>query len=99
MDIKVMIIPIIKWFWEWLENTKEEEQFKYLKFVSGRTRLPQSGFGFEYIHIISKIANENQLPKAATCFFTLKLPNYNSKDILIEKIKCAIENCSDLSEH
>ena len=88
---------IIKWFWEWLENSNEETQFKYLKFVSGRTRLPQSGFGFEYIHIISKISNENQLPKSATCFFTLKLPNYNSKDIFIEKIKCAIES-SDLSQ-
>ena len=35
---------MIKWFWEWLENSNEETQFKYLKFVSGRTRLPKSGF-------------------------------------------------------
>ena len=90
---------IIKWFWEWLEKSKEEDQFKYLKFVSGRTRLPKSGFGFEYRHIITKINLENSLPSSATCFFTLKLPNYKSKEILIEKMKYVIENCTDISDH
>ena len=89
---------IIKWFWEWLENAKEDEKFKYLKFVSGRTRLPKSGFGFEFRHIITKINADNSLPAAATCFFTLKLPNYKSKDVLIEKIKYVIENCTDIND-
>ena len=89
---------IIKWFWEWLENSNEETQFKYLRFVSGRTRLPRSGFGFEYTHIISKISIENVYPKSATCFFTLKLPNYNSKDVLIKNIKYAIDNSVEISD-
>ena len=89
---------IIKWFWEWLENAKEDEKFKYLKFVSGRTRLPKSGFGFEFRHIITKVNAENSFPTAATCFFTLKLPNYKSKEVLIEKIKYVIENCTDIND-
>ena len=90
---------VIKWFWEWLENSNEETQFKYLKFVSGRTRLSQSGFGFEYTHLITKAGNNNSFPIAHTCFFTLDLPNYESKEILVEKITYAIENCTDISDY
>ena len=90
---------IVKWFWEWLENCKEEDQFKYLKFVSGRTRLPKSGFGFDYRHIITKVALNNTFPRASTCFFTLKLPNYDSKTTFIEKMNYAIKNCSDITDH
>ena len=89
---------IIKWFWEWLENSNDETQFKYLQFVSGRTRLPSSRFGFKYTHTISKISIDNSLPKSSTCFFTLKLPDYDSKDKLIEKMKYAIENSTEISD-
>ena len=90
---------IIKWFWEWFEKSKEETRFKYLKFVSGRTRLQKTGFGFEYEHKIIKVSNNNSFPKSSTCFFSLKLPNYNSQKIFIEKMNYAIENCSDISDH
>ena len=89
---------IIKWFWEWLEKSNEKTQFKYLKFVSGRTRLQKAGYGFEYEHKIIKVSKDNLFPKSDTCFFTLKLPNYDSQNILIEKMNYAIENCSDISD-
>ena len=89
---------IIKWFWEWLENSNEKTQFKYLKFVSGRARLQQSGFGFEYNHKINKIDNVNLYPESKTCFFTLYLPNYDSKEAFLKKIKYSIENCSDITD-
>ena len=54
---------IIKWFWEWLEKSDEKKQFKYLKFVSGRTRLPKPGTGNEYTHIITRLSVNNVLPK------------------------------------
>ena len=90
---------IIRWFWEWLENIEENEKCKYLKFVSGRTRLPISGMGYNYTHTIIKVSIECKFPRAATCFFSLKLPNYNSKKEFIEKIKYAIENCADITDH
>ena len=39
---------VVQWFWEWFENCKEEDKFKYLKFVSGRSRLPKK----DYTHTI-----------------------------------------------
>ena len=90
---------IITWFWEWLEQAEESDKFKYLKFVSGRTRLPISGMGYNYTHIIIKVSIENKFPRAATCFFSLKLPNYNSKKEFIEKIKYSIDNCTDITDH
>ena len=90
---------IIKWFWEWLEGIDEEKQFKYLKFVSGRTRLPKPGSGSDYTHTITKVGLSNVLPRAATCFFTLKLPNYDSKKVFVEKMEYVIENSSGITDN
>ena len=90
---------IIEWFWEWLEKSEEKKQFKYLKYVSGRTRLPKPGTRSSYTHTITKVSVNNVLPRAATCFFTLKLPNYDSKELFIEKMEYVIENCSDITDH
>ena len=86
----------IKWFWEWFENIAEDEKFKYLRFVSGRTRLPQTKFGNDYKHTINKLSNEQLYPISHTCFFSLDLPQYNNKKDLIEKIEYSIENCIEI---
>ena len=88
----------IKWFWEWFESTNDEERIKYLKFVSGRSRLPKSSNIASYRHIISKANNEqkNGFPKSMTCFFKLYLPEYDSKEKLIEKMKYAIIYCYEI---
>ena len=87
---------VIQWFWEWLENCKEEDKFKYLKFVSGRSRLPKSN----YTHSITVIdfKDKNQLPVAHTCSSSLDLPNYESKKILCEKMQYAIENIGNITD-
>lgn len=88
----------IKWFWEWFEETDENDRFKYLKFVSGRSRLPKSELGFRYKHVISKSVcdKENSYPKSTTCFFKLNLPHYDSKEKLVEKMKYSILNCIEI---
>ena len=83
---------VIKWFWEWLENISEEDKYKYLRFVSGRTRLPQTNLGYNYTHTINKRSNQDLYPTSHTCFFTLHLPNYNNKDNLNKKMDYVIEN-------
>ncbi|EGG14125.1 putative ubiquitin-protein ligase [Cavenderia fasciculata] len=43
--------------------------------------------------------HENQdeyLPEAQTCFFTLSLPNYSSADVMKEKLLYAITTCRDI---
>ena len=85
---------VIQWFWEWLENCSEKDKFKYLKFVSGRSRLPKS----KYEHIINIIDDKNKLPASHTCFSTLDLPNYDSKEILFNKMKYVIENVTNITD-
>ena len=85
---------VIQWFWKWLEKCKKDDKFKYLKFVSGRSRLPKS----KYQHIIHLTNDKNKLPTSHTCFFTLDLPRYDSKKILYKKMKYAIENSFSISD-
>ena len=61
--------------------------------------MPKSGFGYSYVHTITKVGIGNKYPRAATCFFTLKLPNFDSEKEFIEKMEYAIENCTDISDH
>ena len=89
---------IIKWFWKWLEEIREEDKVKYLKFVSGRTRLPMPGFKLDYKHTISITNTTNLLPHSQTCFFQLDLPNYNNYDAFVDKIQKAIMNCADIAD-
>ena len=85
---------VIKWFWEWLENCKVEDKFKYLKFVTGRSRLPKSN----YRHIINLISDKDLLPISHTCSSTLDLPNYDSKNVLCKKMQYVIENVTNISD-
>ena len=88
---------VIQWFWEWLKNCKDEDKFKYLKFVTGRSRLPKSN----YTHSISIVnfKERNQLPIAHTCSSSLDLPNYESKNILFEKMQYAIESIGNITDN
>ena len=87
----------IKWFWEWLEECSDHEQSLYLKFVSGRTRLPkEKNFKFEHIIVKSERNNNEALPHSATCFFTLKLPMYKDKETLKKKMYYSILNCDEI---
>ena len=86
----------VQWFWEWFESASENERIKYLKFVSGRSRLSKNENGYK--HIISKAsqAERNGFPKSMTCFFKLNLPEYDSKEQLVEKMKYAILYCYEI---
>ena len=89
---------VIKWFWDWLKKCGDHEQSLYLKFVSGRTRLPKDK-NFYYTHVIQKINYNNgqeAFPNSATCFFTLKLPVYKDKETLEKKLNYSILNCDEI---
>jgi hypothetical protein len=88
----------IKWFWKWFESTSENERIKYLKFVSGRSRLPKIGNGTKYTHTISKAINaaKDEFPKSMTCFFKLNLPKYDKEEEFVEKMKYAIIYCYEI---
>jgi len=88
--------PCIINFWKALESFSEEEKRKYLRFVSGRTRLPDPrNIPFEHKIILYQINHPDmQMPTSSTCYFTLNLPNYSTYEILREKLRYVINNCS-----
>ena len=88
--------PCIINFWKALESFSEEEKRKYLRFVSGRTRLPDPrNIAFEHKIALSPINQPDmQMPTSSTCYFTLNLPNYSTYEILREKLRYVINNCS-----
>jgi len=82
------------WLWEILESLDQDERVLFLRFVSGRTRLPVNIADFpEKLQIIGIDKPVDGLPTAQTCFLVLRLPPYTSKAIMTERIRYAIHNC------
>ena len=79
-----------------MESFTEEEKSKYLRFVSGRNKLPDPR-NIMIIHKISLLRGrdpDKKMPTSSTCYFTLNLPDYSSYEILRDKLRYVINNCS-----
>jgi hypothetical protein len=80
-----------------LEGYDSTERTEFLQFVTGSSRVPTEGFeGLQSINgpqkfTIQKGVNLNGLPTAHTCFNTLDLPPYPSKEVLYKKLTLAIK--------
>jgi hypothetical protein len=84
----------IKWLWEVLESFAPEQKSMFLRFVGGFTRLPRDLAMLPHRFEVHRIrGSSGSLPSSATCFFTLKLPEYRSKEDLNIKLKIAIMHC------
>jgi hypothetical protein len=92
----------IRYFWEVLNEMSEEEKTDFLRFAWARSRMPASGTGLPThfkIHNYKLSGDKNPdtfLPRARTCFFTLELPAYTSKQILREKLIMAMYNSPNM---
>ncbi|WUR03692.1 E3 ubiquitin-protein ligase [Vairimorpha necatrix] len=93
----------IKWFWDIIKDFNQKDRGKVLQFATGLNKPPMGGFkNFRYRSIMKNFniclpglkdgckGYDEQLPEAATCNFTLKLPLYSSKAILKEKLVMAM---------
>ncbi|XP_062621584.1 probable E3 ubiquitin-protein ligase HERC1 [Saccostrea cucullata] len=88
---------VVCWFWEVLEAFSNEERIQFLRFVSGRTRLPANPSDIsQRFQIMNSDRGANCLPTSQTCFFQLRLPNYPSREMLAEKLRYAIFNCRSI---
>ncbi|KAL4227435.1 putative E3 ubiquitin-protein ligase herc1 [Mactra antiquata] len=88
---------MVIWFWKVLESFSNEERIQFLRFVSGRTRMPANPADIpQRFQIISSGRGEDSLPTSQTCFFQLRLPNYSSMDILADKLRYAINHCKSI---
>jgi len=93
----------IKDLWKVVNEFSAEEKSAFLRFVTSCPRPPLTGFGA--MHPTFKIqmvdcgvsgwefwTDAERLPSASTCFNLLKLPNYNKRSTLREKLKLAMES-------
>ncbi|XP_076139905.1 putative E3 ubiquitin-protein ligase HERC1 isoform X8 [Alosa pseudoharengus] len=88
---------LIGWLWQSLEEFTNEERVLFLRFVSGRSRLPSNPADITQKFQIIKVDRPvNGLPTAQTCFFQLRLPPYTSQSVLAERLRYSIHNCPSI---
>ncbi|XP_057674688.1 probable E3 ubiquitin-protein ligase HERC1 isoform X1 [Corythoichthys intestinalis] len=88
---------LVAWFWQSLEEFTNEERVLFLRFVSGRSRLPSNPADMTQKFQIIKVDRPiNGLPTAQTCFFLLRLPPYTSQAVLAERLRYSIHNCPSI---
>ncbi|XP_043941699.1 E3 ubiquitin-protein ligase HECTD3 [Protopterus annectens] len=80
----------LQYLWEALTNFTNEDRSRFLRFVSGRSRLPAPIF---VCPDKSGVECTDALPESSTCSSTLFLPNYPSAKICEEKLRYAAYNC------
>lgn len=90
-----------QYFWEVLRELNLQQTADFLKFVTSVPRGPLLGFENLRPRFGIRCSGEDQsrLPTAATCFNLLKIPNYQTKEQLKEKLLYAISSSArfDLS--
>lgn len=85
---------VVRWFWHTLESFSNEEKVLFMRFVSGRSRLPANPADISQRFQLMKVDRAiDGLPTAQTCFFQLRLPPYSSRDALASKLRYAIQHC------
>lgn len=93
--------PYIQDFWDIVENElTPEQQRKFLRFMTSCSRQPLLGFSsldpspsIQQIRLTDdEISKNSKLPSSQTCFNLLKLPNYQDRKLLKEKLLAAIES-------
>lgn len=81
---------MIKWFWEIVNESTKEERAQILQYMHGSARLPFGGFSATSFKINVDAPNDNRLPRVQSCFDSMTIPEYSSKDILKIKLFEAI---------
>ncbi|EFC45358.1 predicted protein [Naegleria gruberi] len=88
----------IKWFWNVVESFGKDDKALLLQFVTGTSKVPLGGFsqliganGENQLFCIQKAnVGSQRLPTAHTCFNQLDLPEYDTEDVLRERLLVAL---------
>lgn len=94
--------PVIQWFWELVRKFGRVDKSRLIQFVTGTSKVPIGGFselqgvsGPQKFQIHRSYKPKNSLPCAHTCFNQLDLVEYDSKEILYERLLTAIREGSE----
>jgi hypothetical protein len=85
--------PRVVNFFRLVGEMSPAERRMLLRFVSGRERMP---IKLRILPLQVQGDPNAALPRAATCFFALELPDYGSLDTLRAKLLFAIANCIEI---
>lgn len=75
-----------------MKELSQEEQRRFLKFFTGSDRAPIGGLANQRCIIQRAGPDTDKLPTSHTCFNTLLLPSYCSKDKMTDRLRLAIMN-------
>ncbi|KAI3438759.1 hypothetical protein D9Q98_001177 [Chlorella vulgaris] len=84
----------VRWFWEVLHGLSLEQKRAFLQFTTGSDRAPVGGLAKLPLLIQRAGPDTDHLPTSHTCFNSLLLPEYSSKDKLRSKLLTAVENAA-----
>ena len=94
--------PVIVRFWTVMDEWDDELRAAVLRFVTGTPKVPVEGFAAlkgssgPKMFCVQKVQWDiTRLPQAATCFNTLYLPPYTTKEQLREKLEFAVMEASE----
>ena len=93
---------VVQWLFEILKSFSPEQVRGFMAFVSGSSRPPIGGFVApeddssetqrEWLHVyVDESMGMDWLPRSQTCYVTLTVPQYESMEIMKEKLLKAIE--------
>ncbi|KAG0245013.1 putative E3 ubiquitin-protein ligase HTD2 [Mortierella sp. GBA43] len=83
---------IIRWFWEIVHAYDEKDKKRLLFFATGSDRVPIGGLGHLSFTISKNGPDSMRLPTSHTCYNTLMLCAYSTKERLQERLMTAIGN-------
>ncbi|CAH0592635.1 unnamed protein product [Chrysodeixis includens] len=84
--------PTVQCFWRVLHNFTDDQRRQLLKFVTSCSRPPLLGFkDLQPPFCIQSAGASDRLPSSSTCMNLLKLPEFNSDEVLAEKLLYAIQ--------
>merc|ERR1712137_310237 len=83
---------VIQWFWEVVHEWNYETKRQFLLFTTGTPRAPVLGLSRMKFTIQRAGTDSQRLPVAHTCYNILDLPEYQSKEIVQQRLATAVEN-------
>ncbi|KAG5489799.1 hypothetical protein GH5_00682 [Leishmania sp. Ghana 2012 LV757] len=83
----------VQLLWKALEEATPLQRRLFLRFVSGRDRMPVK---LRILPLTTQADADTLLPRAATCFFAIEVPDYSSLEVMKRKLYYSIENCADM---
>jgi hypothetical protein len=82
----------IRQFWQVVRDFSPEQHQNLLEFVTASDRIPVNGLESIQFIVQKNGDDDARLPSSSTCYGRLLLPQYSSKEILIDKLSKALEN-------